>query len=119
MAPIKFSSHVAPRMKQKNKRSFLTLLEKIRVLDEVNNDLSHIQTMNRVSFKVSKRHISSIVKNKENIVAEHDSRRSVDHKRTLQPRHLQINGDINQLVTWLRSQRISVSLYTITYHAGL
>ncbi len=111
---------MSPRgMNQKNKRSFLTLHEKKRVLDEVNNELSYSQIMNRVPFKVSKGQISAIVKNKENIVAEHNSRRCVDHKKTLQPRHPEINNDVNLLVTWLRDQRIPVSPSIITHHARL
>ncbi len=70
--------------------------------NEVNNELSYSQIMNRVPFKVPKGQISAIVKNKENIVSEHSPRRSMDHKKTLQPRHPEINEDVNQLVTWLR-----------------
>ena len=111
-------STMAPRgQNQRNKRNFLSLEQKKRVLDELSQDFTYTQIIKKVDFKVSKGQISSIAKNRAKIEEEYGSTRCQIFRQPLKSRHPEIEKDVIETVTWLRSQRAPVTLSLIVQTA--
>ena len=102
---------------QPRRRHNLTMEDKLKVLHWLEKDHSYNQTSQK--FKIGKRTVARIAKNREMLLSLDESRACLSGKRPFQPKHPEVEKRVTSFITFVRQQRLPVTLSLLRTRAKM